>query len=493
MAKNMNNQKNKMNYQPGFLAASWDAWQAAREGTRGIARRRQERLAALVSYARAHSRYFAELYRDVPEPCTDAGQLPVATKAELMRHFDDWATDPAVTTEQVEAFIADPSLIGHDYLDRYVVCTTSGSTGTPAILVHDHGALVVYNVLGYVRSLPVFLSTLRNLGALLRGRGRLASVFVTGGHFLGNTMMARRSRTMPWRAKTQRLFSALTPTAELVRELNAFQPVMMSGYPSALEVLAKEQQAGRLHIHPVVINAAGETLTDAARQQIAAALGCAVSNYYGSSEAIGLTFECKHHQLHVNSDWYLLEPVDEHGRPVPPGQLSYAVLVTNLANRVQPIIRYKMGDRVTIGPDPCPCGSPFPVMRVIGRTDEILTFPTPQGGMVQILPLAIVTVAEETPGVYSCQLIQTEPLKLKVRLAVKESEEEQGVWGALRTRLAAYLAGQGVVNVVIESAPEPPQLHPKSGKFQQVWSEVKQCSSAGLLMGFSRHGQRYDR
>jgi phenylacetate-CoA ligase len=190
---------------------------------------------------------------------------------------------------------------------------------------------------------------------------------------------------------------------------------MMSGYPSALEVLAKEQQAGRLHIHPVVINAAGEILTDAARQQIAAAFGCAVSNYYGSSEAVGLTFECKHHQLHVNSDWYLLEPVDEHDRPVPPGQLSYAVLVTNLANRVQPIIGYKMGDRVTIGPDPCPCGSPFPVMRVIGRTDEIL-------------PLAIVTVAEETPGVYSCQLIQAEPLKLTVRLAVKEAEEEQGVW-----------------------------------------------------------------
>jgi hypothetical protein len=66
--KNMNNQKNKMNHQPGFLAASWDAWQAAREGTRGIARRQQERLAALVSYARAHSRYFAVLYREVPEP-----------------------------------------------------------------------------------------------------------------------------------------------------------------------------------------------------------------------------------------------------------------------------------------------------------------------------------------------------------------------------------------------------------------------------------------
>jgi phenylacetate-CoA ligase len=478
--KNMYYQKNNTSHHLGLLPTSWDAWKAARAGKQGINRRQQARLRALVSYARSHSRYFADLYRDVPEPSTDIGQLPVVTKAELMRYFDDWVTDPAVTRQGVEAFIADPSLIGHDYLDRYVVCTTSGSTGTPAILVHDQGALVVYNVLGYIRSLPVFVSTLRNLRALLRGKGRLASVFVTGGHFLGNTMVARRSRKMPWRAKTQRLFSALTPTAELVRSLNAFQPVMLSGYPSALEVLAKEQQAERLHIHPVAINAAGETLTDATREQIAEAFGCAVSNYYGSSEAVGLTFECKHHQLHVNSDWYLLEPINEHNQLVPPGQLSSAVLVTNLANRVQPLIRYKMGDRVTISLDPCPCGSPFPVIRVIGRTDEILTFPAPQGGMTQILPLAIATVAEETPGVYSCQLIQTEPLKLTVRLAVKEVGEERVVWETLRARLAAYLAEQGIAGVAIERTPEPPQLHPKSGKFQQVWSEVKQHMSATL-------------
>ena len=199
-----------------------------------------------------------------------------------------------------------------------------------------------------------------------------------------------------------------------------------------------------------------------------------LGNYYGSSEAVGLTFECKNKQLHVNSDWYILEPVDEHNQPVLPGQLSQSVLVTNLANRVQPIIRYKMGDRVTISPDTCQCGSPFPVIHVIGRTDEILSLPTSHGEVIKIFPLAISSIAEETPGVYNCQIIQTEPLKLKVRVAVKEIGSEQSVWEALQKRLEIYLAEQGVANVVIERAPEPPQLHPKSGKFQQVWSEVKE-------------------
>lgn len=459
-----------------FVSLAWDARRAACEGQAGIERRQRDRLQDLVAFAQAHSAYLANLYRDLLSPLTDVRQLPAVTKTdktEMMSHFDDWVTDPDVKRKGVEAFIEDPGLVGHDYLNRYVVCTTSGATGTPAVFLHDKNALTVYNALGYVRSLPVAMS-LAHIWALLRGRGRLAAVFVTGGHFLGNTMMARRHHAMPWRARTQQLFSALAPVAELVDDLNAFAPVMLSGYPSALDVLAHEQQAGRLHIHPVVVTAAGETLTDAARQRISEAFGCHVGNYYGSSEAVGLTFECAAQRMHVNSDWYILEPVNRDGEPTPPGQLSYGVLVTNLANRVQPIIRYQFGDRVAIRPDPCPCGSPCPQIRVVGRTDDVLIFPTPQNETVRILPLAIATVAEDTPGVASCQLIQREPRTLMVRLSATKPAQEQAVWNMLQERLTDYLSAQGVAGVTIDKAPEPPQLHPRSGKFRQVYSEATQ-------------------
>jgi phenylacetate-CoA ligase len=72
--------KNSSNWHPSFITASRDAWKTARAGRQGIAWRQQARLAALVFYARSHSRYFADLYREVPEPCTDVGQLPVVTK-----------------------------------------------------------------------------------------------------------------------------------------------------------------------------------------------------------------------------------------------------------------------------------------------------------------------------------------------------------------------------------------------------------------------------
>ena len=239
-----------------------------------------------------------------------------------------------------------------------------------------------------------------------------------------------------------------------------------------METLAREQQAGRLHIHPVLINAAGETLTTAKRHLIGETFGCRVGNYYGSSEAVGLTYECAAQRLHVNSDWYIVEPVDEHHRAVPPGQLSDGVLVTNLANRIQPIIRYQMGDRVVIDPHPCSCGSPFPAIDVVGRTDDILTFQTPQGESLHILPLAIATAAEETPGVAGCQLVQRTPSSLSVRLCVENASSEEAVWAALRKRLAAFLAEHGATTVTIEKAAEPPALQPRSGKFRQVYSEV---------------------
>ena len=142
--------------------------------------------------------------------------------------------------------------------------------------------------------------------------------------------------------------------------------------------------------------------------------------------------------------------------------------------RVQPIIRYQLGDRVAISSESCRCGSPFPQIRVVGRTDDVLIFPTPQDETVRILPLAIATVAEETPGVVSCQLIQREPRSLTVRLSVTKPAEKEAVWNALRERLTDYLSAQGVAGVTIDRAAEPPHLHPRSGKFRQVYSEATQ-------------------
>jgi phenylacetate-coenzyme A ligase PaaK-like adenylate-forming protein len=145
------------------------------------------------------------------------------------------------------------------------------------------------------------------------------------------------------------------------------------------------------------------------------------------------------------------------------------VLVTNLANRVQPFIRYDLGDRIEMAVDPCPCGSPFPVVRVEGRAGEALAFQTADGREATVLPLALVTVVEETAGVRRFQAIRTGPSSLTVRLETWPDADPDAVRASVRERLAGFLATQGCDAVDVQFAEELPRPD-RSGKFRQVWS-----------------------
>ena len=447
-----------------------DAWTTQRGGSPVINQRQRVRLAELVRYARARAPFYQELYRDLPANLDDIRALPPVTKPDLMDRFDQWLTDPAVHRADLEAWTKDLSHLGQDYLSQYLVCTTSGSSGTPAILVLDHRELAVMNGLGYIRALSSLLS-LRIIWAILRTGGRSAAVFATGGHFLGAALMARRQRAMPWRANRYRLFSALSPLAEIVAGLNTFQPGLLSAYPSALLLLAGEQAAGRLHIRPSFLGSAGETLTQSGRKEIEAAFGCSVVDLYNATEVNGSTFVCRLGAMHYSSDWFVFEPVDEQRRPVPAGVPSHSLLVTNLANYIQPVIRYELGDSVTMLPGRCRCGSPFPHFRVEGRTDEILSFPRDDGSEVNLLPLALETVVEETPGLRRFQLVQTGPRALVLRMEPQPGAVDSNVWLTAEAHLQSYLHERGLHDITIVRSPDAPRQNARGGKLRHVWRD----------------------
>lgn len=140
---------------------------------------------------------------------------------------------------------------------------------------------------------------------------------------------------------------------------------------------------------------------------------------------------------------------------------------------MQPLIRYDLGDSITVNPDPCPCGSPFPAIRVEGRRDDILYMQAAGSTTIPILPMALSTVVEETPGVGCFQVIQTVPATLTVRLEVKVGADSCQVWETTIRRLRDYLLAQGVPSVQLERATDPPRRDRVSGKFRQVRSELQ--------------------
>jgi phenylacetate-coenzyme A ligase PaaK-like adenylate-forming protein len=193
---------------------------------------------------------------------------------------------------------------------------------------------------------------------------------------------------------------------------------------------------------------------------------------YGTSEFLYVAFACRQGWHHLNADWVILEPVDEHGRPAPSGVPSQSVLLTNLANDIQPLIRYDLGDSVTFKGEPCACGNPLPAIHVEGRRDDILRFETAGGQTAAVLPLALATVIEETPGVHRFQAIQTAPDTLQIRLDA-QSGMAAGTWDAVTRHVHAYLTAQALEGINIVRSPEAPQASPVSGKYRQVWSALQ--------------------
>lgn len=444
----------------------WDARRAHRKGPEAIRRRQQERLAELVAFAREHSAYYRRLYQGLPERIEDVAALPVTDKRQLMAHFDEVATDPAVTLEAVQEFVADPVRIGERFAGKYLVATTAGTTGTRGVFVLDDRYRAVTS--GLMARLSTGWLSGRETVRLVVGGGRFAAVVATGGHFLAVATSTREMRERPRRHRRLRILSIHRPLPELVAELHAFDPLMLGAYASVLRLLASEQEAGRMHLRPVLVLSTAEGLLPDERTRIERAFGAPVREVYGCTESGYAASSCAQGWLHLLEDWMILEPVDADHRPVPPGTVSHTVLLTNLANRVQPIIRYDVGDRVLLKPDSCACGNPAPALRVQGRASEVLAFPDDDGrSLVEVPPLALGTVVDRTPGVELFQIVQTAPTGLQVRLLPAAGADSAQVWAAVLSEVRGLLGDLGLTRVAVERASEPPQQS-TGGKYRTV-------------------------
>ncbi len=435
---------------------------AAHRGTaQGIAQRQQRRLAQLLDVALRESRLYQEL---LPPGCsarTPLQQLPVVTRGQLMERFDDWVTDPRLKLDELRAFTADPERIAEPWLGRYMVWESSGTTGQPGMFVQDAQAMAVYDALEALRrSAP---RPLAHWMDPLQLAERYAFVGATGGHFASLVSLRRLCSINPWLAASTRSFSIQAPTAELVQSLNDFAPSVLITYPTVAALLADEACAGRLRIASREVWTGGETLGPTVRAHIERSLDCALRNSYGASEFLAMGWECQIGHMHLNADWVILEPVDERYRPVPPGEPPYAVLLTNLANTVQPLIRYELGDHVTVHAEPCTCGSPLPVITVRGRQDDPLHMAGRHGGTVTLLPLALTAVLEDVAGVFDFHLRQLDDHSLALRLPL-HGEEGRAAMARCRAALKAFALAQGLAPLQVKAELGQPVPRGRSGK-----------------------------
>lgn len=426
------------------------------------------RLVELVKFARIYSPYYRELYQGLPNNVDSLSQLPITNKKKLMARFDDWVTDPSITLDKVRSFIDDPNLVGEQFLGKYHVAVTSGTTGSHGIFLTDDSTTAMSAKINKRAKLS-WIGINGLLKLFVRGF-RLAAITATGEHFgfLSGINYMRKTNNF-WR-KRVRAFSVHMPILELVSQLNEFQPTLIMGYASVVALLASEQELGRLYIRPVFVEVMSEKLIDAEFQKIGKVFKVKPYQMYGSTENPFASSICKHGWYHVNSDVVILEPVDAEYRPVPLGTMSHTVLITNLVSRIQPIIRYDLGDSIVMRPNACPCGDPRPAIQVQGRAADALVFTASNGEKVMVPPLLFVTLIDRMHGIELFQIVQTSPTILRIRLhyaASVDQQQQDRQWQILCDELTTMLMGRNLGHITFERDSESPEQS-QGGKFRMV-------------------------
>lgn len=450
-----------------LMKAIWLCYRDKKMSDSEKTRIRAERLNRLVAYAKQNSPYYREHYHNIGENF-NLSDLPPTNKVDLMAHFDKWITTNDITLNEVETFMKDLDNIGRKIKGKYLVFTTSGSTGNPLVALCDQSTNNVMTGINMMRS----FARKADFMAFLKGGGKTMGVFATGGFYLGNSSVRARLLSMPWKKRQFGVTSALYPISRIVDDLNAFKPTMLGGYPTILELLIDEQKSGRLKIAPVIIMTGGEYLSDQLREDLEAAFGCPVQTTYSCTEGGTIACECPEKHFHINDDWIIVEPVDHQNQPVPDGVQSDKILITNLYNYTQPFIRYEVTDRVVMHHEPCPCNNPSPWLTLEGRTDDILTF-YEDGKVIKIPPLAIYATLKEIHGILRFQLIAHGQNQLELRITPASGCTKQSLFEAAQKKLSAFLASHGVMTAHIAFSDLIPMQHPQSGKFKHIINKTE--------------------
>ena len=320
----------------------------------------------------------------------DLALLPIMTKAQMMDHFDEVVTDRRVTRQAVEAHlgasVAEPALL----LGDYVCLVSGGSSGLRGVFVQT------------AEEYAEFAASLmrRAMAAFLADGGQLADGLVIGIVAAASPVHSSGMAAATAAGPPLRLISAPAtwPTAAIVECLNAAQPPALIGHASKLAELAREQSAGRLRLRLRAVTSVSEMLTPEDRrghQRRVRRPGDQCVRIDGGpgrpqrSRRPGADLRQRH--LHRR--------MRRRRLPVPDGTASARVLVTNLHNLTQPLIRYELTDRFTLAGT---SAGGFLRASVEGRRDDVFRY-----GTTTVYPFALTTALLRAGQVREYQVRQT--------------------------------------------------------------------------------------
>ena len=311
-----------------------------------------ERASALLRWAVEGTSFYPGHYRGLGIDVAD------------VRGWDDWAELPVLDRTLVKGHAA--GFRSTEALPRNVrPAKTGGSTGEPLQTMQD--ARVPSLALAWRMYSWWGVAPWDDLARVGRwGFGRMDAV----------------KNTLQWWPTRQTYVDAglLGPDTMRTfhRRITATRPALLEGYVGSMLELADFLESEGLRPPPVTaVATTAAPLTTTSRRRLESFFDAPVYDEYRGSEFGWLAGECRERNgLHTFADVRLVEVVDEQGRTLPPGEVGDLV-VTDLTNRVFPLIRYRIGDRGSLVEAPCACGVTLPLIsQPEGRSTDVLRLPS---------------------------------------------------------------------------------------------------------------------
>jgi phenylacetate-CoA ligase len=321
---------------------------------RTLAARQIRQLRALIQHSAARVPFYRDLY------------AAHGVRVKSFNALRDLQSLPIVDKHLLRA--AGGAATSLDAPSKQVTIKTSGSTGEPFLFQIDRR----YDQWRKAQYLRPYLSG----GQRLRDR----VLRLTGRPTSRRPWFSRFGLLREWQ-----MDCAIDP-ARIVDAWQQLIPDVLQGYPSSLRSLAHHCLASGQPLIPAprLVFTDSELLLPDTRALLQQAFGTSPIDIFGTFETDNIAYQCTtRNGYHVATDCVVLEIVRD-GNPVPIGEEG-EIIVTVLANRTTPFIRYNLRDIGRLSLQPCPCGLPFPLLAVIqGRANDLAVLAdgrrcTPQG------------------------------------------------------------------------------------------------------------------
>lgn len=281
------------------------------------------------------------------------------------------------------------------------------------------------------------------------------------------TSQSRRQNILYWPARRIQMDTfdiSETAVDEFIRLWRRVRPEYLTGYVGGVVALARlATQRGIELAPPRAIGVTAGPLLPTQRNEIQRFFRAPVYDHYRTSEANWLAGECAEQSgLHLFQDTKRIEILRD-GRATKPDE-DGEIIVTDLGNRVFPIIRYATGDVSSRIDHVCACGRPHPLIRPVqGRVIDFLSLPSGKvivGGLTG-------TFAGLDDYVRQFQIYQAANFDIEVRVMLTEHPDSVRIAEERVARLRANVGGEAAVSMRIVD-----HIESQKGKLRYILSDA---------------------